>query len=62
MPQMDGMDLKDMWFQLDGATCHTSLETMPLLFHETFPGHIISQNAEILCQQTNNHPSLQGGD
>ena len=36
VPQVDGMDLEEMWFQLDGATRHTSYETM-LFLHKTFP-------------------------
>ena len=42
---MDEMDLEDMWFQQDGATCHTSLESMALL-HETFLGRVISRLGE----------------
>jgi hypothetical protein len=30
-PQLDGMDMEGMWFQQDGATCHTACETMELL-------------------------------
>jgi hypothetical protein len=30
-PQMDGMDMEDMWFQHDGATCHTVHKTTELL-------------------------------
>src|ERR1700761_3019106 len=29
-----------MWFQQDGATCHTARETIQLL-HETFPGRVL---------------------
>jgi hypothetical protein len=42
-PQLDGMDVESMWFQQDGATCHTVGETMELL-RETFPGRVISHN------------------
>ncbi len=45
-PQLDGMDLEDMWFQQDGATCHTASETMALL-QSKFPGRIISRNSEV---------------
>ena len=30
-PQLDGMDLVDLWFQQDGATSHTAHETTGLL-------------------------------
>ena len=30
-PQLGGMDMEDMWFQQDGATCHTARETSELL-------------------------------
>ena len=36
-PQLDGMDMEGIWFQQDGATCHTACETMELL-REKFPG------------------------
>ena len=42
-PHLDGMDLEDIWFQRDGATCHTARETMELL-QEKFPGRVISRN------------------
>jgi hypothetical protein len=41
-PQLDSiMDMEDMWFQQDGATCHTVRETTELL-HEKFPGCVSS--------------------
>jgi hypothetical protein len=40
-PQLDGMDMEDMWFQQDGATCHPAHETTELL-REKFPGCVIS--------------------
>ena len=42
-PQLDGMEMEDMWSQQDGATCHTAHETTELL-REKFPGCIISRN------------------
>lgn len=30
-PELDSIDITNMWFQQDGATCHTSGETMELL-------------------------------
>jgi hypothetical protein len=44
-PQLDGMDMEGMWFQQDGATCHTAGETMELL-REKFPGRVISRNGD----------------
>jgi hypothetical protein len=29
-PQLDGMDMEDMWFQQDGATCLTARDTTEL--------------------------------
>ncbi|CAK1590754.1 unnamed protein product [Parnassius mnemosyne] len=45
-PQLDGMDLDNMWFQQDGATCHTAHETIDLL-QQRFPEHIISRNSDV---------------
>lgn len=45
-PELDAMDVNDLWFQQDGATCHTANATMTLL-NEKFPGRIISRNSEI---------------
>ncbi|XP_060528432.1 uncharacterized protein LOC132703290 [Cylas formicarius] len=44
--QFEGIDIEDLWFQQDGATCHTSRETMQLL-RGKFPGRIISRNGDI---------------
>lgn len=40
VPQLEDIALDDMWFQQDGATCHTARETMTVL-HESFPGRVI---------------------
>jgi len=37
---MDDMDTDNMWFQQDGATCHTPHATMDIL-HERFEGMVI---------------------
>ncbi|EFN78033.1 hypothetical protein EAI_06421, partial [Harpegnathos saltator] len=42
VPKLQDMDVDDMWFQQDGATCHTARETIQLL-HESFPGRVISR-------------------
>ena len=43
---LDGMDLQDIWFQQDGATCHTARETITLL-QSKFPGRVLSRNGDI---------------
>ncbi|CAK9801727.1 Transposable element Tc3 transposase [Anthophora quadrimaculata] len=45
-PQLDDLDLDDMWFQQDGATCHTSGVTLELL-QEKFPGRVISRRSDV---------------
>jgi hypothetical protein len=44
-PQLEGMDMEDMWFQQDGATCHTAREITELL-QEKLPGHVTSRNGD----------------
>ena len=44
-PQWDGMDMEDMWFQQDDATCHTARQTTELL-REKFPGRVISRSGD----------------
>ena len=39
------MDVDDVYFQKDGATCHTSGETIGLLL-KNFPGQVISRNGD----------------
>ena len=45
-PELNAMDVEDLWFQQDGATCHTANATMALL-NEKFPGCIISRNSDV---------------
>ena len=45
-PIIDDMDTDDIWFQQDGATCHTANETINLL-KETFGESIISRNGPV---------------
>ena len=40
-PELEDMDVDDVYFQQDGATCHTGDETIGLL-REKFPGRVIS--------------------
>ena len=44
-PELEYMDVGDVYFQQDGATCHTSGETIGLL-REKFPGRVISRNGD----------------
>ena len=46
MPAIEEYDLENMWFQQDGATCHTTQANMALL-QETFPGCVISHRGDI---------------
>ena len=39
------MDVDDIYFQQDGATCHTNGETMAPL-RGKFPGRVISRNGD----------------
>ena len=40
-PELDGIDLDNVYFQQDGTTCHTSNETIALL-REKFPDRVMS--------------------
>ena len=46
LPAIEEYDLENMWFQQDGATCHTTRANMALL-QETFPGRVISRRGDI---------------
>lgn len=46
IPNLDGIDLEEMWFQQDGATCHTATATIDLL-KEHFGEKIISRNGPV---------------
>lgn len=45
-PTLNDMDVDDMWFQRDGATCHTADATMNIL-HERFEGIVISRRGDV---------------
>ena len=49
-PQLEEVDLDNIWFQQDGATCHTARATTELL-REKFGDSIISRNCDIECPQ-----------
>ena len=42
-PELEDMDVDDIYSQQDGATCHTSGETIGLL-RENFPRRVIPRN------------------
>ena len=42
LQKLDDIDVTNIWFQQDSATCHIVSETIQLL-HETFPGHVLSR-------------------
>ena len=43
--ELEDMDVDDVYFQQDGARCHTDGETIGLL-REKFPGREISRNVD----------------
>ena len=45
-PEIEDMNLDNMWFQQDGATCLTANETMALL-REKFNDRVISRRGEV---------------
>lgn len=45
-PEIEDMDLDDMWFQQDGATCHTANETITLL-RDKFNDRVISRCGDV---------------
>ena len=45
-PKIEEDDMDDIWFQLDGATCHTANVTIDLL-RIVFENGIISRNFDI---------------
>src|SRR6476661_390930 len=45
-PELEDMGVDDMWFQQDGATCHTANETMVLL-RDIFNGLVISRGGDV---------------
>lgn len=45
-PELDDMGTNDMWFEQDGATCHTAYVTLDIL-HEQFEGVVISRKGDV---------------
>ena len=46
MPEIEARNLYDIWFQQDGATCHTARETMDLL-RSRFGEQFISRHGPV---------------
>jgi len=46
LPKFEEEDTDDIWFQQDGAPCHTANATIDLL-RTVFENRIISQNADV---------------
>ena len=46
VPELGDVDVDDLWFQQDGATCHTANETINLL-KKTFGERIISRRGPV---------------
>lgn len=46
VPQLNNHDVQELWFQQDGATCHTARATIDLL-KETFGNRIISRSGPV---------------
>lgn len=46
VPELEDVDVDDLWFQQDGATCHTANDTINLL-KETFGERIISRRGPV---------------
>ena len=45
-PKIEEDDMDDIWFQQDGATCHTANVTIDLL-RTSFENRIISRNSDV---------------
>ena len=61
-PELDELDINDMWFQQDGTTSHTARFTIDL-FKGKFGERVISRNGNILRQFGHGlHLHHDGGD
>ncbi|GFT42385.1 putative transposable element [Trichonephila clavipes] len=48
IPELNNHDVQELWFQQDGATCHTASATIDLL-KDTFGDHLISRFGSVNC-------------
>ena len=46
VPALYGIDGNAVWFQLDGAFCHTSYATIDIL-HQIFDARLINRNGDV---------------
>ena len=46
LPKIEGVDMDNIWFQQDGAICHTANVTIDLL-RTVFENRIISRNSDV---------------
>ena len=46
VPALHGIDVEDVWFQQNGATCHESQTAIDLL-HQMFDGRLIIRNGDV---------------
>ncbi len=42
VPELDDVDVDDLWFQQDGATCHTANATIDLLKENFWRAHYLA--------------------
>ncbi|GFV13422.1 putative DD41D transposase [Trichonephila clavipes] len=47
-PELNNHDVQELWFQQDGATCHTARATIDLL-KDTFGNRLISRFGPVNC-------------
>ncbi|GFX62267.1 uncharacterized protein TNCV_3306401 [Trichonephila clavipes] len=48
IPELNNHDVQELWFQQDGATCHTARATIDLL-KDTFGDRLISRFGPVDC-------------
>ncbi|GFU29561.1 transposable element Tc3 transposase [Trichonephila clavipes] len=48
IPELNNHDVQELWFQQDGATCHTARATIDLL-KDTFDDRLISRVGPVNC-------------
>ncbi|GFX07498.1 putative LOC100569746 [Trichonephila clavipes] len=48
IPELNNHDVQELWFQQDGATCHTARATIDLL-KDTFGDRLISRFGPVNC-------------
>ncbi|GFV07228.1 uncharacterized protein TNCV_1312261 [Trichonephila clavipes] len=48
IPELNNHDIHELWFQQDGATCHTAPATIDLL-KNTFGDRLISRFGPVIC-------------